>query len=442
MAVLRWQACRDRIRAGESPDAGIGLILVLGYAVIITIILTVSVATVSSLTKSSRSHISYGQAVDSAEAGIDQTLARLAHNANYATSGVTVPTAWTDGFPDPSTERTWVLNSVTTALATQPSLLQKSSQGEFAAIRPTNAQTIYSVGWEPSRANPSRIRVLRNDYMFSGYSPSAAILTQGNVAISGSFSLASNAGTALPPNVHSEGTITSCSSSVSKPAGTTIDAVGGGCGGTGASQTIPKVDPRGLYDQLSNTYAAQWYDLCVISGVSQVRSPSTAPCTGTVLGSNRGWSYDPSSHTWSASSPYSGIYYAYQANINLTGVGAANVTVITEAQASASCPLYGDVYIKQTQLTAALPFVGIYAGGNVSMDTQSAVGTADQPALVGAAKDLDMHTSSAPGVTGAAIANNICGGTNNLQGSAVTYDANMTIRSADLIRSTTQTELN
>jgi hypothetical protein len=53
-----------------------------------------------------------------------------------------------------------------------------------------------------------------------------------------------------------------------------------------------------------------------------------------------------------------------------------------------------------------------------------------------------MHTSSAPGITGAAVTNNICAGTNNFQGSAVTYDANMTIRSADLIRSTLQTELN
>jgi hypothetical protein len=440
--VLSWQALRNRVRAGGSLDAGLGLILVLGYALIIGIIVTVSVATVTSVTRSSRSHVAYGQAVDSAEAGIDQTLARLAHNATYATSGVTVPAAWVNAFPDSSTERTWVLNTANAAVNADPTLLQKSTQGEFAAIRPTNVQTIYSIGWEPSRANPSRIRVLRNDYLFSGYSPSEAILAQGNVSISGSFSLASNAGTALPPSVHSEGTITSCSSSVSKPAGTAIAAVGGGCGATEASQTIPKVDPRGLYNQLSTTYSSQWYDLCVSSGVGQLRSPSTTPCTGPVLGSNRGWTYGSSNNTWSASNPYSGIYYAYQSNVDLSGAGASNITVVTEAQPSGSCPLNGDVYLKQTQLTAALPFVGIYAGGSVSMDTQSAVGDTSHPALVGAAKDLDMHTSSAPGITGAAVTNNICAGTNNFQGSAVTYDANMTIRSADLIRSTLQTELN
>jgi hypothetical protein len=449
--VQYWQACRRRMSHGAvGGDAGLGMILVIGYAVVIGIIITVSVATVGSVLKSGNGHIQYGQAVDSAEAGVDQTLARLSKNANYATAdcrtplnptGCMLPAQWTAGFPDRATERTWVLNAVNSAVNATPSLLQKSTQGEFVAIRPSNSQIVYSVGWEPTRANPSRMRVLRNDYLFSGYSPTNAILTKGNVAIGGSFTLASNAGTSLPPSVHSEGQISSCSSSLTKPDGTTIGGVGGGCGGTESSQTVPKIDPRGMYDQLSGTYASQWYDLCPAD--ASVRVPSSAPCAGAIVGSSRGWSYNSGTHTWSASNPQSGIYYAYQSNIDLTAAGETfDVTLITESTNNLGCPKsFGDVHIKQTQLTPAMPFVSIFAGGSVTMDTQSAAGAINHPGLVGTQESLTMATSSAPGIWGAAVANNVCGGTNSFQGSTITFDANMTIRSADVIRSSQQTEL-
>src|SRR4051794_10473683 len=145
-----------RLRRAAAGDEGIGLVLVLGYAVIITLVITVSFATVSSVTKTGNSHVQYGEAVDSAEAGVDQSLARLQYNNSY-NSGVSVPAQWVNGFPNGATERSWVLTqAVPAVIAASPSAVQKTPQGEYLAIRPSNEQSIYSIGWEPSRAAAKR----------------------------------------------------------------------------------------------------------------------------------------------------------------------------------------------------------------------------------------------------------------------------------------------
>jgi hypothetical protein len=416
------------------------MILVVGYAVVISLVIAVSFAIVSSVTKSGNSHIQYGEAVDSAEAGVDQTLARLSKNANYSPAGSSVPAQWVDGFPDSHTERAWVLATANTVLAANPSLLQKTAQGEFLALRPINVHTVYSVGWEPSRAAAKRVRVLRNDYTFSGYAPTNAILANGNVSLSGSFSLADNAGTAIPPSVHTEGVLLKCSASVTVPDGTSLASVGGGgCGDSDTSQSVPQMNPRDIYTAYSGTYASSWYDLCPDG---TVRQPSSAPCSGTQLASTRGWSYNPYIRTWTSSGPQTGIYYAYQSNVDLTGSGTPQVTVISEATNNLGCPKNdGDIHIKQTQMIPAMPFVSLIAGGSVSIDTQAAVGDTAHPGLVAAQENIVMSTSSAPGIVGAVVANNLCGGTNSFQGSTITFDANMNIRLPGVIRSTAQTEL-
>jgi hypothetical protein len=429
-------------RSRMAGDEGIGMILVLGYAMIITILIAVSVGVVNSTTRSGASHVQYGQAVDSAEAGVDQTLARVTKNANYSPAGSIIPAQWLNGFPDATTERAWVLATANSVLASNPALLQQTAQGEFLALRPVNVQRIYSIGWQPSRANPKRVRVLRNDYIFSGYTPTDAILATGNVSLGGSFSLASNAGTALPPSVHTEGLLTKCSASVSVPDGTVFGSVGGsgGCGTPETSQTVPQVDPRALYTADSGTYASQWYDLCP-DGTA--RQPSSAPCLGTPVGGTRGWSWSSSSSTWSTSGPQSGIYYVYQANADLTAAGTPQVTVITEANNNLSCPrVNGDIHVKQTQLIPALPFVSLFSGGSVNLDSQAAVGDANHPGLVATQGHLTMTTSSSPGIVGAVVTNNLCNTADTFQGSQITFDANMNIRLPGLIRSTAQTELN
>jgi hypothetical protein len=422
-------------------DDGFGMILVVGYAVIISLVVTVSVATVNSLLRSGNGHVQYGQAVDSAEAGIDQTLARLSKNANYSPAGSSVPAQWANGFPDSRTERAWVLATANTVLSTNPSLLQKTAQGEFLALRPINVHTIYSIGWEPSRIAAKRVRVLRNDYNFSGYTPTNAILANGNVSLSGSFSLADNAGTAIPPSVHTEGVLLKCSASVTVPNGTSLASVGGGgCGDSDTSQSVPQMNPRDLYTAYSGSYASSWYDLCPDG---TVRQPSTAPCTGTQLASTRGWSWSIYTRTWTSPGPQTGIYYAYQGNVDLTASGTPQVTVISEASNNNACPKSdGDIHIKQTQMIPAMPFVSLIAGGSVSIDTQGAVGDVAHPGLVASQENIVMSTSSAPGIVGAVVANNLCGGTNSFQGSTITFDANMDIRLPGVIRSTAQSELN
>src|SRR3978361_1764896 len=106
---------RHRFARVASGDEGIGLILVLGYAVVITLVITVSFATVNSITRSGTSHVQYGQAGDTAEAGVAQALARVQYSSPY-NSGVAIPAQWTDGFPDSATERAWVLNTAAPAV--------------------------------------------------------------------------------------------------------------------------------------------------------------------------------------------------------------------------------------------------------------------------------------------------------------------------------------
>ena len=418
------------------------MILVLGYAMVITVLIAVSVGVVNSVTRTGTGHVQYGQAVDSAEAGIDQTLARVSKNANYSPAGSSIPAQWVNGFPDPATERAWVMSTANTVLAANPALLQQTAQGEFLALRPVNVQRVYSIGWQPSRADARRVRVLRNDYIFSGYSPSDGILATGNVSLSGSFSLAANAGTDLPPNVHTEGVLTKCSASVTVPAGTVFGSVGGsgGCGTAESSQTVPQIDPRSLYLTDSTTYASQWYDLCP-DGTA--RQPSTAPCLGTPVGGTRGWVWSPYTSTWSTSGPQSGIYYVYQANADLTQAGTPQVTVISEATNNLNCPrTNGDIHVKQTRVLPAIPFLSLFAGGSINLDSQSGVGDTTHPGLVATQGHLDMSTSSAPGIVGAVVTNNLCGSADTFQGSQITFDANMDIRLPGIIRSISQTELN
>jgi hypothetical protein len=440
-APVSWVSRCARVASG---DEGIGLILVLGYAIVITLVITVSFATVNTITRSGTSHVQYGQAGDSAEAGVDQTLARVQYSSTY-NSGVAVPAQWTDGFPDSATERSWVLNTAAPAvIAANASAVQKTAQGEYLAIRPSNAQSVYSIGWEPSRVNAKRVRVLRNDYLFTGYNPTDAILTAGDIAISGSFTLSQNTGTVATPNVHTEGTITKCSASLTKPAGTKIGGVTGGCGTTDTSMTVPVVDPRALYTSKSASYSSQWYDLCPDG---KGHSPSTTPCTGAVLGSSpfRGWSY--SSGTWSANTVSDGIYYVYQGNAELTktdrvGGGSPKITVITESTNNLSCgKTNGNIHLKQSSIVPAMPFVTLFSGGNATLDAQSTAGDVSDPGLVAAQENLDFQTSSANGVVGAVIGNNRCGGANNFQGTEVRFDASMTLPFPDTIRSSLQTEL-
>jgi Tfp pilus assembly protein PilX len=441
----RQSVLSEAFGRAAAGDDGVGLILVLGYAVVITLVITVSFATVSSTTRSGNSHVQYGQAVDAAEAGVDQALARLQYNNAYSTAGADVPPAWVDGFPSSATERTWALQTANTLLGPSSTGLQKTAQGEYFAMRPSNVHTVYSIGWEPSRAKAVRVRVLRNDYLFGSYQPDFAILARGSVDISGSFSVAT-IDSSEPPDVHSEGTV-NCNASFKPPNGTKINGVTGGtCGSVGSSVTVPDPNPRYVYNSQSARYSSQWFDLCPDG---TMHSPGPIPCTGTLLSGTRNWAKTLVNGvvTWKTSVPQAGIYYIYggDAAVDAGPHDSATVSVLAEPSNGTSCPAQGgSISVRQLAILPAYPNLGLLAGGDASLSTESSVGDDAHPATVTARGKIDFNTSSAVGVTGAVIAGNVCPGSgpNTFQGSSVRFVPGMALPLQDVVRSTLQTELN
>jgi hypothetical protein len=150
---------------------------------------------------------------------------------------------------------------------------------------------------------------------------------------------------------------------------------------------------------------------------------------------------------WSSSAPQPGVYYAYRDNVDVTSVSGSTIptstlTIFTEATRPGPCPMGdGTVHLIRNKIIPAIPYISIYAGGTVTLDSQHSVGDVNAPGLVATQENLSFNTSSAPGVVGAAIANNLCGGTNLFQGAQIAFDANMSIRGTATIKSTSQTEL-
>ena len=118
------------------------------------------------------------------------------------------------------------------------------------------------------------------------------------------------------------------------------------------------------------------------------------------------------------------------------------MTVITESTQNLQCPKSdGDITVRQIQIMPFLPQMAIIAGADASLETQARVGDDTHPALLAAQNDISMHTSSAPGLTGAIVANNMCGGFNDFQGSEVRFSDKMNVTLADVIRTSLELEL-
>ena len=275
--LMRRRRIVDRL-AHPRDESGFGMITVLGYSIVITIFLGVAVTLVLSVLKSGNGHVKYGQTFDAAEAGLDQSLSRLQKDQNWNTGVAdTVPATWVYGFPDQETEKHWALDRVNADLAAGGQVTQ-TPEGQFFVVKPPNTHTVYSMGWVPDRAHAQRTRLVKSEYLFSTYNPTNAIITSGNIDISGSFTLSQVPGTTGLPNVHTEGTV-GCNASLNVPPGTRVGSVlANSCGGVrDPSQIVPTVDPRFIYTSQSDNYAHDWYDLCPDGAAYK---PSTAgPCS-------------------------------------------------------------------------------------------------------------------------------------------------------------------
>jgi hypothetical protein len=406
-----------------------------------------------------------------AEAGVDKTLALLQVDSSYNPCSCSFTAA---ELASSSSEKA-AAKAKLLAYANTLGTLPKTNQGEYVTIRPTGAQTVFSMSWVPSRTSPgAKSRFIKADYLFAPYKPGNALSAQGDVVFDGGSVTVQQSGSSCPSAqaapVHTNGSISGNANSncitgavTSSGSYAMSGTVGTGSGGSAPLETIPTIDPLSIYkDAAVNAVASNtsnWYDLCD-NGDVMAKAP-TAPCTGTTLASStvtsvspgfRGWTWSKSGNlnTWTmgvADSPYAGIYYVYQGdayvNGGTTGQNTAwNATVLAEAKSngstnSSSCnKLGGNIGWHNTDITSFLPGSVLIAGADLSIEASS---NTLQRGLFAAADQVYMSASSATTVTGAVIASDICpdsSNPNHLQGITLNFDTTFEAPVKSTVRTT------
>lgn len=473
------------MRRIAASDDGFSMILVLGIGFVVMVFAMVAATGAVSILRSSGNHIVFAQSFDAAEAGVDQMLARAqyGHDNGFrysycpdpatGTGSCAQPAAYDSvaGWSSASAERSWAKATLSSLAALNNQALltsapQGTGGGQFLAIAPPWVDTVYSMSWVPNYAHAKRVRVIKSEYIFSTFHPTDAILTNGDIVGAGgnncgSFNVGNAPGITTPVTIHTNGNDTSCVPGPSNGVQATVTASGNGPTAATSNtplETIPSINPESIYHDSAAKY--NWYDLCYNAGTGkpEYRSPNTAPnatpCTGTLLSTTNGylgWSESLDRNnvpTWqyAGGDPGSTVFYVYRGNVNENNTGdiTGKMTLITEStynEDSTSCAnnVDGNVYFKQVNWTSgsAMPGLMVLAGGNFFQDTQTQLGSG----AFMAQGTVGMHTSASDYLQGLLVAQNLCGGTNNLQGSLLMYDGGDDIPLSTTIRTTLELEL-
>lgn len=452
-----------RVRTGG--DAGFSLVLVMGMTGAILGLIAVVTLNGTRALRSGAAHVNFESALSAAEAGVDTTLQTISATFNnpaltlaqkqFSTAAPCALTAPAT-FSGATAERTWARDALQGLPA---SCLKQTPAGEFVAVRPTNKQAVYSMGWFPTRSSErAKKRLLKAEYVFAPYKPTNAVLTNGNLDFSGSVAV-NAVGGAVSADVHTNSNITGVNGSTSIQG--TVSASGsvsgcggsvtGGCTSTTPQQAIPLLNARTLYESQRGRYPTGWFDLCPGGDVRGPAATGALPCTGTVLapaGGYNGWQWTAGSGTtapkWTlprtAGGPYPGAYYVYQGDAQLGDNGNSNtlwqVTVLAEAKptggTATSCgKLGGNITWKLFNMTPYLPGLQLLADANLTGNANNDAGTG----LFLAGDKIDLNTSSAT-LNGAVVAGNQCPaqGSNTIQGVTINYDDTVEAPLTDVIR--------
>lgn len=450
-------------------DEGFGLVLVMGLSVVLLGLVGLIVSVSINSIRSAKNHQDFQNALAVAETGVDQTLATMVTNKNYNPCGCAVPAASLP-FTTEAGERTWAKSTFATLLGNGSLTTQTTAEGEYAVMRPSNKQTVYSLGWVPNRANAKKTRLIKSDYLFAPFKPGNALTTQGDLTFSGSVTVqaAGSNPTAFPAPVHTNSAVSSSASSITVQGDVTSTGnyglasganVGTGSGGSKPQEAVPTVDPLTVYrDVSSDLYASQWFDLCPTGQVRAkvVTSPSTptpVPCTGTLIAdaalttgglTQYGWSFSLVSGvpTWRMGTPnsnYTGTYYVYQGDAEIDGGTNGqntpwNATVLVEAGGTGCARVGGNLSTRLTDISSFLPGFVLVAGADLTFRTNLTSGDG----VFSAADQVYMQTSSAS-LTGFVVASDACPDTSNpssIQGVTINFDNTLEVPLASAVRTT------
>ena len=446
-----------------SGDSGLGLVLVLGMGAILTGLMIISTTSAIRSLASSRQHVSFESALAVADGGIDTGLARA--RTTYVATGsdsytipasaiatescVATPVAWpwaVNVQPTAELERTWARTQLE-ILAGTPGCLKTAKNGQYAILKPTGRQVIYSLGWSPRRdAVEVKKRLIKAEYLFTPYSPSHAILSKGDMTLSSSTTVTS----ALPAlaalaAVHSNGQIfvgggNPSVSGVVTQGSTTVGAQSNGfvlnTGGTvkGAPEESIAFSNAAAVWEINRTSnpPGGWYDLCP-GGTVQLPTGS-APCAGgtpqaLTAGQFRGWTFDGSGAvpTWRGGTELktggnSGTYYIHHGNVtnpaSNTGSAVPNLTVIASASVLSCNKVGGNIDWGSTDVLApSLTSTWLIADQDLITTSNYKAGSASGGTVISGlflvGDQIDMSTSSA-GAYGAVIVADQCDPANGL----------------------------
>ena len=459
--MIAWMSRRTGERA--HGDDGIGLVLVLGITtVIMSLVVAASVISVSAL-KSSGSRVSYENALQTAENGIDFALARVQtafdeYNLDYpipnvastvdaspycSGSPITAPT-----FTAEAAERAWARSQLL-ALAANGACRQSGGSGDWVVLKPQTplvngfypkSGKVYSMGFVPSydawsTGSPTaKERLLKAEYVFMPYRPAFAILTGGDVCLNSSTTVTTVP--SMPADqaaVHSNGSlcvtngnpivtglVTSTGASTASSNNFTANTNGGDIEQK-PRQRVPNISARAFYFKAWNNPDARlttWYDMCPDGNVRP--QSANGPCTSSVSLNNgvlpfNGWSFDSTTRIWTAGNTVlDGTYYAHEGSFYASGNNyTAQLTLIAAAKDPDTCATkqYGNIQWKLHSIgSPGYTNTFMFADSDIRTESNFTAGSTSPNVVSGlfvAGDQMLMETSSA-GAVGAVVTGDEC----------------------------------
>lgn len=370
-------------------ERGIGVLAVLALIVVLDLLLLVAARLAATAIGSTFKDQSATAALHAAEAGLNHLMFVVVRNAAYETAQRLPEDDDGDGRPDfgAQGERGWVLAQA----AVSEDLLDLTT-GETVFIKPrqsdgSRGNILYAVGYSPTRASPRSVRVLKVVYT-PGTLPNAAVLTDGDLSITGNPTVSGERG-----SVHANASLSITGTATVARNATATGAytqpgnptVGGIAGGGRPRMRIPPVALAGL--RLLADYELR-SDGWVYAGQSgQAGTPGTPLADTSGGAAYLGWKRDttsPIKWTQSGHAKQNGTFYIEGDVVIAGNPGSLASPWRVSIFATGSILITGSPV-----LTAKIDGLALVAGGDLQIDgspTQSyngALFTREQFAISG-----------------------------------------------------------
>jgi hypothetical protein len=337
-------------------DDGFALVGALLAVLVISGVVLVMMSTALGEQRFTAGHRSFESSVHTAEAAVDVVAERVQASRTYTTGHPwTLPSGAT-----PAQERAWAVAAFDAAVAANSPVLLPTPLGVSMGIRPhrtdgTPLDVLFGVATADGARGP---RVVKVAFDRAYFSPDAAILTEGDLMISGnpdvlgiSGHIHSNGNLSVSGNPEATGNVTATGSLITSGSITAPGIVAG----NQPRMDIPDFSPRELYEQ-RQAYAGTWYDLCPDGRVRTPAPPGQVPCTGTelfntALGTDyRGWKLSGDNWDFSSNTGYDGVYYVIGKGAKIGGnpgtpATPAAMTILVEAAAAPDSGKSGNLEI-------------------------------------------------------------------------------------------------